>query len=392
MIDKVQDKCTACGACYSICPVNSIHMNPDDEGFLRPVIDMHTCTECNLCEKVCPVLGSRVSLNTDSPMVFAAWSHNNKIRMNSTSGGVFSELAQQIISNGGHVVGARYKSDFTVEHVFISNMNELKNIRQSKYVQSDMQHICRDIKTLLTTGNSVLFCGTPCQASGLLCYLGRTHENLYVCDFICRGVTSPMVYKMYLEDLEKKFCSPIETIQFKNKNIGWNQFCTLINFKNGVSYQKDRYQDSYMYGYLNLNLYLRRCCYECDFKGLPRSADISLGDFWGIGKTRPHLDANKGTSLVMLNTEKGRELFLSCGKNLVTEECTIKEALAGNSAILQSAPKSKYRKEFFIKLRKSKSFIMLIDTYRNKRNSTARIRHIGLLIKKCGNRMGLFCD
>lgn len=381
MIDKVKDECTGCNACYSSCPVAAITMASDCEGFLRPVIDMEICTLCELCEKACPVLSPCRILNTKKPLIYAAWSRDDELRLNSTSGGVFSELAKLILENNGHVVGARYKTDHTVEHFCINKEKDLPLLRQSKYLQSEMGHTYRDIEGLLKTGDSVLFCGTPCQAAGLLCYLDREYENLTVCDFICRGVASPMVYKMYLADLEKEFGAPVETIQFKNKNVGWNQFCTFIRFTNGMTYQKDRNQDAYMYGYLRSNFYLRPCCFKCKFKETIRISDISLGDFWGIAKTRPHLDQNKGTSVVFTNTIKGADLFTAAQYRLVFEECTFEEAIDGNTHILHSADKPKYRNKFYLELRQSGSFIKVMQKYQNNCNSVSRFRKLVVRLK-----------
>ena len=369
MIDKVKDECTGCNACYSKCPVAAIRMQPDREGFLRPVIDMEICIRCEQCEAVCPALVPCKILPTRPPRVFAAWTRNEELRINSTSGGVFSELANHILENGGHVVAARYKPDHSVEHVRIDESKDLPLLRQSKYVQSEMGHTDREIKALLETGDPVLFCGAPCQAAGLLSYLGRAPENLTVCDFICCGVTSPLVYQMYLADLEKQHGAEIETVHFKNKNVGWNQFCTFIRFKNGKTYQKDREQDPYMYGYLTSNLYHRPCCYACKFKEVPGISDISLGDFWGIGRTRPHLDQNKGTSLVLLNTEKGARLFAAIQNRLVAEECRLDEALGGNPRIYKSVAKPENRGSFFDRLLSSGSFL---DTMRKFRKSGIR--------------------
>ncbi len=373
MIDKVQDDCTGCGACYSICPVDAISMVSDAEGFLQPSIDTSICTQCGLCAKKCPALGELEILNSRDPQVFAAWCKDEGQRINSSSGGVFSELAKQVLNKGGHVVGARYNSDYTVEHVCISNTEELHLLRQSKYLQSEIGHIFRDIKRLLKTNAPVLFCGTPCQAAGLLSYLGKVYKNLTVCDFVCHGVPSPMVYKMYLADLEIEYQAPVESIQFRNKNSGWKKFCTFIVFENGKTYQRDLYQDTYMYGFLK-NLYLRPCCYKCKFKKIPRVADITLGDFWGIGDTRPHIDQDKGTSLVFINTSKGREDFAAASKGLISEECTLDEAINGNPCILTSVAKPKKRQQFFQRLRRAKSFFEVIRKYQNPGKVSSRIK------------------
>lgn len=374
MIDKVTNDCTGCNACYSACPVNAIKMEPDAEGFERPVIDWNICTRCNICEEVCPALTPYTNVNAGEPRVVAAWTKDAALRLNSTSGGVFSELAKKVIAGGGVVAGAKYTEDHAVEHCVINKEQDLPLLRQSKYLQSEMQHTYRVIEARLNAGFSVLFCGTPCHAAGLQMYLGKEYDNLIVCDFICRGVISPMVYKMYLRDLEMEYGATVDTIQFKNKSVGWNQFCTYIRFENGATYCKNRYDDSYMRGYLFYNLYLRPCCYECKFKMIPRIADISLGDFWGIGNMRPHLDENKGTSVVLLNTQKGRSLFEVVKERLISEECTFAEALAGNQHILHSAKRPESRERFFIELKREASFLRVMKFYR-KRNAWVEMTH-----------------
>ena len=385
MIDKVKEACTGCNACYSVCPVDAIQMLPDEEGFLRPVIDYDRCTECNACERVCPALVPCKVLQTTSPKVIAAWSKDEELRINSTSGGIFSELAKKILQQGGFVFGARYRNDFTVEHVWIDSIDDLRLLRQSKYMQSDMGHIFREVKRLLKTDRPVLFCGSPCHAAGLLNFFKKAPENLIVCDYICRGTMSPMVFKGYLSDLEKEYDSGVKKIQFKNKDIGWNQFCTRIDFENGEVYLKDRFADDYMRGYLRYNLYIRPSCYQCKFKGLPRVSDISLGDFWGISKTRPHLDENKGTSIIMLNTRKGIDFFESCSNAFETEVCSINEAVSGNACIHDNIPHPVARNYFFNHFKKH-GFQKSIQKYDRLIWSVHLFSRIKLKLKKVFKR------
>lgn len=369
MIDKVKSECTGCNACYSKCPVDAIRMEPDVEGFLRPVIDWHICTKCNLCEKVCPVLVPCKVLDTHPPKVFAAWSKDENLRISSTSGGVFSELAKKVLADGGYVFGARYRSDFTVEHHGIDDLSDLPLLRQSKYMQSEMGHTFREVEKQLGTGAPVLFCGTPCHAAGLLSYLGKAYENLTVCDFICRGVTSAAVFEAYLSDLEKQHESSVKTLQFKNKEIGWNQFCTRIEFEDGQVYLKDRNGDAYMRGYLKHNLYVRPSCYDCKFKEIPRVSDISLADFWGIGNTRPHLDDNKGTSMVMLNTGTAESLFAECRRFLEAEHCALEEAVAGNGCIFTNIAPPVVDRRFFFKHLPVDGFALALKKYERLANA-----------------------
>lgn len=385
-IEHVADACTGCHACSLVCPVNAISMREDPEGFIRPVIDKKACTQCSICVDVCPAVEYDNILDTDTPEVYAAWSLNEETRTMSTSGGVFSELAGEILRKGGVVAGARYRENFTAEHVIVDRVEDLPQIRQSKYFESSLGDIFQKIKSYLDTAVPVLFCGTPCQAAGLLNYLKEPNEHLVVCDFICRGIPSPMVFKAYVKDLEEHYRSKAQRVQFKNKNIGWNQFCTFIQFENGQTYHQDRYHDMFMYGYLMRNLYMRPCCYECQFKGLPRISDITLGDFWGIGQTRPHLDHNRGTSVVLLNTEKGKDLFGSIKSSIATEKCTIEEAIAGNANILDSVKKPDCRERFFEEL-KTTSFLKLMERY-DRKNSPGKFWGLRLFIKRAYRLMG----
>jgi coenzyme F420-reducing hydrogenase beta subunit len=353
MINKLgKDKCTGCNNCYNICPQNAITMIPDDEGFWYPAINHEKCTRCGLCSKQCPVMSGLNSDNFSTPYVYAAWNRDEDIRINSTSGGIFTELATYIISIGGCVVGAKYNEDLTVAHYIINRLDDIEKLRQSKYMQSDIGLIFREIKRLISSGRIVLFCGTPCQNAGLMNFLGNQLERLYLCDFICRGVISPKVYKKYIDMLESKYHNKVKRIQFKDKTYGWNRFGTMVEFENGRKYIRDRYSDLYMVGYLEYNLYLRPSCHNCNFKKLPRNSDLTLGDFWGISKTRPHLDADKGTSVVIVNSIKGQQLFDNIKKNIYCEECQLSDVISENTCLLNSTPVGKYREEFFENLSK----------------------------------------
>lgn len=364
MIDKVEKStCTGCNACLNICPKLAITMLADIEGFQYPVVDKRLCDNCGLCLRICPTLNKFFKqINFLNPDIFAAWSLNEEVRINSTSGGIFSELAKKILENGGYVVGAKYNDKFTVEHHIINNVQELPKLRQSKYLQSNVGFIYKKIRKLLIDKKEVLFCGTPCQNAGLTSYLQEQYDNLLLCDFICRGVNSPTVYLKYLSMLQERYRSKIIKVIFKNKTYGWNQCSTLIKFENGDSYIEDRNHDLFMIGYLRYNLYVRPSCYNCMFKKLPRISDISLGDFWGIGKTRPHLDQNKGTSVLFINSDKGKSFFERIQPNIYYEKCTFEEAVRGNVCILNSIIRDPRRDNFFIDLR-TNSFDKVMEKY-----------------------------
>ena len=363
MIDNAPNcNCTGCSACVNACPVSAIAFVPNDKGFLIPKVDESKCIKCKKCLTVCPSLSPLQEKYYREPAVYAAWNKDEAIRVDSTSGGIFSALAEEIISRGGYIVGAEYDGEFEVRHTIINSQKEIKKQRQSKYTQSNLSLVFRDVKKLLDAGALVLFCGTPCQSAGLQKYLSKDYDNLFCCDFICRGVISPKVYQKFLADICPSESS-LRKVHFKNKDFGWNRFSTKLTFEDGSFYQKDRNDDYYMRGYLRHNLYLRDCCYHCDYKSLPRISDISLGDFWGIGNYDPSLDNEQGTSVVLINSEKGNTLFGWASNRLVRTERKIEEVLSGNSCLLNSAVCGEYRDYFFKKMNKVPfpTLIELID-------------------------------
>ena len=352
---EIKDKknCTGCYACYSICPKNAITLEEDNEGFKYPKIDRKKCINCGLCDKVCPVLNKKnIEENrSKEPSVMAAWNKDTDTRLDSTSGGIFSEIASKIFTQGGYVCGAIYDENFMVKHIVTNDIDLLPKLRSSKYLQSDIEDCFKQIKKLLNNNEKVLICGSPCQIAGLYNFLGKDYENLLTCDFICRGMNSPKIFKMYIKSLEKKYKTKIKSIKFKNKIHGWHNFSTKIDFENGKTYIGGRYFDSYMVGYLRYNAFVRPSCYECKFKDLPRKSDITLADFWGIEKINPRLDNNQGTSLVLLNSEKGKEFFKKL-ENIQYTEIKSKEIYERNIYMKKSIEETENRRKVFENINK----------------------------------------
>lgn len=366
MIDGLlREKCTGCSACYNICPKNAISMKQDNKEFLYPEIDWNKCIKCNLCEKICPSMTKQNWLEEKykQPLVKAAWSKNEEIRINSTSGGLFSELAKGFMKEEAFIVGAIYNKDFIVEHYITNKEKDLELLRQSKYVQSDKKQIFSEIKTLLDKKKKILFVGAPCEVMGLYSFLRKTYENLYTIDFLCLGTNSPKVYRKFLEMLSQKYNSKVKKVWFKNKTYGWNLFSTRVEFENGQTYLKDRKHDYFMRGYIGKNkFYIRDCCTHCQYKGFPRIADISLGDFWGLGKKYPELDENKGTSVVLINSNKGMRMYNSILNNIESYNKTIEDVLPGNFALVHSPKLDERVEDFFSDIDKM-PFDLLIEKY-----------------------------
>lgn len=331
------NNCCGCNACGDICPSNAINFRRDDEGFSYPSIDTKKCIDCNNCERVCPILNKSFDKSKyATPIVYAAYTMDNEIRIDSTSGGIFSELAIYTYNAGGYVCGAIFNDDHTVSHFISDNAEHLSAIRSSKYLQSDMEGCYKKISVLLANGEKVLYCGAPCQVTALRNYLGRNYTNLTTCDFICRGVNSPAVFLSYMAMLEKKYGAHATKIKFKNKKWGWHNFSLKVLFENGKEYCEDRWHDPFFVGYLQYGNFARPSCYNCSFKGFPQQSDITLADFWGIESIDASMDQDMGTSLVMINTDKGKEFFNQISNRIIKKEFSLEDALSGNPAIVTS--------------------------------------------------------
>lgn len=351
MIDiKNKVECCGCNACGDICPTEAIQFITDNEGFWYPKVNLDKCINCGLCEKTCPMLNYADGVTRfEIPKVYAAYTTDDRIRIDSTSGGIFSMIAKKGYEKQAYIGGAIYNEDHTVSQIVSPNPDDLPRLRSSKYLQSNAEGVYKNIKFLLKQGKSVIFCGTPCQIQALYRFLGnKDNENLTTIDFICRGVNSPKVFLSYMKMLENKFGAKADKIKFKAKEWGWHRFSMRVNFANGKEYCKDRYHDLFFIGYLQTGNFARPSCYECPFKGFPQKSDITLADFWGIEKIDASMDQDKGTSLVMINSDKGRKLFEEIKPVVRWKEFTFQDAKAGNPAINSSLKStSKNRHEFF---------------------------------------------
>lgn len=348
---KITDKkdCCGCNACGDICAHKAITFKTDIEGFWYPEVDMNKCTDCGLCEKVCPIIHKAKEERYNTARVFAAYNKNESVRLDSTSGGIHSALAEVMYDRKAYVCGAIYNDDYAVSHFVSPDRKMLPKIRSSKYLQSSMEGEFIEIRNILREGKDVFYCGTPCQVHALYNFLRKPYPNLTTCDFICRGVNSPKVFLSYMDMLEKQYGSKATEIKFKNKKWGWHNFSMRVNFANGQQYCKDRWHDLFFIGYLQSGNFARPSCYECKFKGFPQKADITLADFWGIEKIDPSMDQDKGTSLVMVNSDKGLELFNAIKSQIEWKEFTIEDARMGNPALDSSLKAVNNDREAFFK-------------------------------------------
>lgn len=361
MVDKKY--CTGCTACYEICPAHAIKMEPDQEGFLYPIIEELKCIHCNLCDETCPVVKDNKRLSDSSPITYAACSLNDEIRLKSSSGGVFTELAEYILDVNGVVIGCSMSADCKkAVHILVENRVDLENLRGSKYLQSDLQGVFHKIQEYLNENRFVLFSGTPCQVSGLKAYLGnKKYDNLYTIDVICHGVPSPYIWKKYVEFRETEAQASVRRTIFRHKKYGWKLYSVLFDFLNSTEYTEPLTKDLYMKGFL-ANLFLRPSCYKCKFKGENYASDVTLADFWGVENVAPEMDDNKGTSLVIIHTLKGDKIFKEIFTKLKVKKIDRDRALESNPSYYSSVQENHLRKGFYRDIKKQ-SFDKVIEKY-----------------------------
>lgn len=348
MIDiKSSEICSGCHACANACPKNCIKMISDEEGFWYPQIIKEQCINCGLCERVCPIINKWSPNTFQITNVIIAQNKNETIRFNSSSGGIFSLIAEYIIDQGGVVFGAAFSDDFrSVHHICVDNKNDLEKLRGSKYIQSKIGDTYQWTKEYLDGGRKVLFTGTPCQIGGLYSFLRKDYDNLFTQDIICHGVPSPMVWEKYVEKRERNAASKMQRVFFRHKKYGWKSFSMAMEFTNNTKYIRTLQEDPYMRLFLS-NSCLRPSCYSCSFKTESRQADITLADFWGVQYTAPKMDDDKGTSLVIIHSEKGVNLMKSISSFIVSQDIDMDAVLKYNPALIQSAQKNVHREAVF---------------------------------------------
>jgi coenzyme F420-reducing hydrogenase beta subunit len=383
LIYERKEECCGCTACKSICPKQAISMIPDKEGFLYPSINQELCIECDLCKKVCPFSDNyRTSGNYDQPLVYAAKHKDDNVRMNSSSGGMFTAISDYILDIDGVVYGAAFDEKFVVRHQKAETAEERNKFRGSKYVQSNLIGVFEDIKKELKKERTVLFTGTPCQNAGLRSYLHNNYENLYLCDIVCHGTPSPLIFEDYKSFMQNKYKSRIKELSFRDKLLGWRSQAVGIQFINQKAYTKEASEDIFYRLFLT-NMILRESCYNCKFCNLTRPSDITIADFWGVEKSMPDFDDNIGISLVLINSPKGQQLFESVSKDLYYRESNTIDCLQHN---LHSPSQPSPRRNKFWQDYKNKGFEYVLKKYagyglvpRLKKTVVKVIKKIGLL-------------
>ena len=380
--------CTGCTACKAICPHDAISMRADDEGFLYPHIDASKCTGCGICTKACHSLNQGVARKPLA--VYAAMAKDDALRLASSSGGVFSSLAKDILSSGGVVFGAAFDhDDWHVCHRAAYNEDGLAELRGSKYVQSDVGESYRHVKDVLKVGRYVLFSGTPCQIAGIRAFLRKDYEKLLLVDVVCHAAPSPLAWKKYLE---KRVASTynsrvgeleaIRSIASRRKYCGWKRYSMSLGFANDMEYRAIFSDDPFMRGFL-AELYNRPSCHNCPSKNLSSGSDITIADYWGVDSKLPEMDDDKGTSLVLVNTDKGAKAFATLAEKITLKESDFNHAMSVNPAIVRPIIPHRNRGRFFRRVIKS-DFDLLVDRMLQPSLQCRAWAFVGNLLRKMG--------
>ena len=344
-----QTSCYGCGLCSHICGHNALRMHVDVEGFYRPVYRQDLCVRCGLCENICPALRLPLVQTGSLKECYAAWNRDETVQKRSSSGGVFSALAGYVLKSGGLVLGASVSSKIIVRHIAIDEPKNIEKCCGSKYVQSSMEGVFEIVTEALHQNRMVLFTGTGCQVAAIRARFGEK-RNLFLCDVVCHGVGSPRLFSDYLADIEKAEKKKVNSYCFRDESLGWNRPCVRIDFEDGSTDKHRWYKDMFILAF-SKNKILRSSCYQCQYSSYPRMSDITIGDFWGAKRVGAIFNS-KGTSLVILNSQKGKEMFDSLKGELICKAIEFDKAIKYNNSAISSIKKPNERDTIFYHYRK----------------------------------------
>lgn len=375
------DQCCGCHACYDSCPAKAIEMRMDSRGFLYPYIIDEKCIQCRKCQKVCPI--QNIPALSSLGQAYGCYARSSEEHASSSSGGVFSVLARQVLSSGGAVCGAAFDKEHAVVHTVIENECDLRKLKETKYVQSSIGTVYSEIKELLKSNRLVLFSGMSCQVAGLKNFLGAEYSNLICVDLICHGVPSPGVWKRYLDELTAG--KTVENVTFRNKIKGISSVTLDYHLENGTTIQEAYSESPYIKGFIQ-NLYIRPSCTACHFKGVERCSDITIGDFWGIDEFHPGFSDGAAVSAVIINTQEGAMWFREVQNQLVTIPARVDEIKHWNSCLYESVTWNKNEDRFF-ELWNQMSVKETISLLQNDENISVKSKKTGFLSRVKGKIM-----
>lgn len=316
---NIGKSCTACMTCFNICPQGAIVMQEDAEGFLYPHIEEVKCNDCGLCVRQCPERDDQKNSRQESLIQrgYYGWHNNDMVRKQSSSGGVFSALAEAVLAKDGAIFGAVYDIDSNIVKHTNSTLVDWTKMRKSKYVQSYIGDAYIDAKKFLKQGKLVLFVGTPCQIAGLKSFLNDKNDNLITCDFICHGVPPMKLLRNHLQVITDKYNSKVINFDFRPKTEGWSKHFFDALLVNGQKYHAPVQFDPY-FGSFSRGMLQRHSCYICKYKLAQHSSDITLADYWGFRRHDPAILDERGLSLIMANTMKGDDFLHTIDKKTLT--------------------------------------------------------------------------
>jgi len=351
-------KCTGCGACNAICPYSAISLELNEDGFYRPMMDKAKCVNCGECVKICPVINKPFFI--PEQRFYYGWCNDENIRVKSSSGGVFSALAETILASGGVVFGAKFSNDYTRVVMASTEEATMDELRVSKYCAADANGLYEKMATALKAGKKVMLTGTPCQISAARRIFAHKNSNLVLVDFICGGNSSAKCYKEYIHFLEKKYKSKVSSVNFRDKNQGWSRIVLTVNFKNGKKYSSFWEYDPYYVGFYNT--YIRdEQCLDCIFSAHHES-DITIADFWGF-RNANIINDEKGISLIAIHSSIGEETFQAAKHNMTVFELDRKYGEYGFVQKHADPKKVNMRKKFFDEFKKNGFIVAAKRTY-----------------------------
>ncbi len=325
--------CTGCSACISSCPVNALSFTEDRYGYYVPAVDMSKCTLCGLCSRICPAVNPPERLNSELPDLYAFTARDGELLSRSSSGGISGLLCEAVINAGGQVCGCAWsKNELRAEHIIADSMQEVLRLHKSKYMQSYMGNVFPRIRSLLRDGVKVLFIGCPCQVAGIRAFMRREYDNLITVDLLCANAPSHGIFSGYLRDAFSEIPAEYE---FRDRTRGnWSSYTVRAVMPDGKTVHIEKKSDPYQTAF-HSRILCPVHCENCRFQTLPRYGDLTIGDFWGIGKKESCVNTENGVSAVLINNEKGRRLFDSISADKVSF-CRKKplDWLGGNGAAL----------------------------------------------------------
>lgn len=391
---KIEDKrdCCGCSACQQICPHHCITMEEDDCGFHYPKVDLSVCVNCHLCENVCPVL-NRYPEKEEPMQCYLGKSLDEDNRSKSSSGGIFMELASEVIREGGVVFGVRFDENWQAIYDYAGTIEGVVPFRGSKYIQADPNNAYTLAKEFLTQGRRVFFTGTPCVIAGLNHFLRKKYDNLLTLDFVCHSIPSPKIWKLYLKNVTEKYgAETIKDVSFRDKSNGWFMYSTrvVLEKENGVLVKiiENKEENIFMRGFFG-DLYSKPSCSKCPARKYTSNSDITVADAWHIDKYHPERNDEKGMSHILINTDKGKSYFqrIIPKTDVSVIEYSEVEPYGVHATLLYSCKPNRLQKRFYKRISKGEPMTKVTESilYQNECIDKC-LKPIKKIVKLCMGR------